>query len=102
MTLRVDAAKLARDAAQFTGFAERVEAIHRDLSDRLGAVGACWGTDEIGRSFAAVHAGAADQTLAAVGGLPARLSDIGERFASNAAAYVDGEQENVDRLGAQG
>ncbi|HVK20457.1 MAG TPA: hypothetical protein VM677_03770 [Actinokineospora sp.] len=102
MTLRVDAAKLARDAAQFTGLAERVEAIHRDLADQLGAIGACWGTDEIGRGFADVHATPAEQTLAAVQGLPARLADVGERFAGNAAAYVDGEQENVDRLGAQG
>ncbi|WP_436492138.1 WXG100 family type VII secretion target [Actinokineospora sp. HUAS TT18] len=102
MTLNADPARLARDAAQFTALAERVEAIHRDLADQLTALGACWGADEIGQSFAAVHAAPATETLTAVGGLPARLGDVRDRFVSTAAAYAEGEQENVDRLGGLG
>lgn len=96
---RVDAAGLAEHASQFAGLAERVDTIHRDLSDRLGALGECWGADEIGRSFGAVHAAPADEALTSLGGLAGKLGDVGERFTGNAAAYAEGEQDNIRRLG---
>ncbi|MGH3862947.1 WXG100 family type VII secretion target [Actinokineospora sp.] len=96
---RVSAEELAANAGQFAGLAERVDSIHRDLADRLGALGECWGADVIGQSFGAVHTGPADETLTALGGLAGKLGDVGERFAGNAGAYAEGERDNVDRLG---
>lgn len=96
---RVSADELAANAGQFAGLAERVDSIHRDLADRLGALGECWGADAIGQSFSAVHAAPADATITALGGLAGKLGDVGERFTGNAAAYAEGEQDNVGRLG---
>ncbi|MBC6448438.1 WXG100 family type VII secretion target [Actinokineospora xionganensis] len=96
---RVSADELAANAGQFAGLAERVDTIHRDLADRLAALGECWGADAIGQSFGAVHAVPADEALTALGGLAGKLGDVGERFTANAGAYTEGEQDNVGRLG---
>jgi hypothetical protein len=94
----VDAEQLAERAGRFAGLAERADRIHRDLAERLGTAGQCWGTDEIGASFAAVHAEPADETLSAMGGLSGKLTDVGDRFVSNASGYAEGELDNVRRF----
>ncbi|GLZ38546.1 hypothetical protein [Actinokineospora sp. NBRC 105648] len=97
---RAEADRLADRAGRFDGLAEQVDAIHRELADRLGAAGACWGTDEVGRSFADVHAGHAEDTLSTLGGLPEQLGDVGGRFRATARDYRHGEDHNTTILGS--
>ncbi|WP_018682386.1 hypothetical protein [Actinokineospora enzanensis] len=95
---QADAARLADRAGHFDGYAERAGAIHRELADRLAAAGDCWGTDDVGHSFAAAHTAPADRTLTALGGLPARLGDVGGRFHDTAHAYRDTDTANATAL----
>jgi len=84
-----DAERLAAQAEHFDRFAGRVGAIRRDLADVLDAAGPCWGGDDVGQSFAATHAGAADDTFTALGALPDRLGSVGTKFTETATAYLD-------------
>lgn len=87
-----DLARLTEGAGEFTGFAERAGGILSDLSGVLDPLGACWGSDAIGQSFASGHVVKADEALAGVTGLSARFGGVGERFAATAQTYgrVDG------------
>jgi hypothetical protein len=93
----VDADRLTAQAGQFPALAERAGAIHRELSEALAEAGACWGSDSVGRSFAAAHTGPADGTLTGLGGLPGRLDSVGTRLADTARGYRD-----QDASGARG
>ncbi|OLR90464.1 hypothetical protein [Actinokineospora bangkokensis] len=95
-----EAEALAARAGQFDGIAERAGRIHRDLDDVLGALGACWGTDSIGRSFAAAYAAPADTALGALGALPGQLGDVRGRFADNARAYLADDEGNARTIGS--
>lgn len=97
---RAEVERLAERAARFDGLAERAGAIHRDLADRLAALGPCWGADQVGASFAAGHAAPAEATLGALGALPDKLGDVGARFTGTATGYAEGERENVLRIQA--
>ncbi|HEV2784391.1 MAG TPA: hypothetical protein VGX25_33815 [Actinophytocola sp.] len=97
-----DADRLAAQAGQFPGLAERAGAIHRELSDALAETGACWGGDTVGQSFAAVHTGPADSTLGGLGALPDRLGSVGTRFADTATAYRDQDAAGARDLSAAG
>ncbi len=97
---RVEADRLTDRAGQFDGLAERVAGIHRDLADRLAAAGPCWGSDEVGQSFAAAHTAPADATLGTLDALPGQLGDVGGRFRSTAAAYRGTEQQNAQTIGS--
>lgn len=99
---RADAERLAGRAGEFADLAERSGAIHRELADRLAAVGECWGADRVGESFAAAHLGPAEATLGELGALPGRLDDVGGRFADTARGYADGEAATVRGLQASG
>jgi len=84
--------KLNDGAGEFTGYSERAGKIVADLSGVLDSVGLCWGSDEIGQSFARGHVAKADESLTELDGLPARFGGVGERFAATAKTYgqVDG------------
>ncbi|GGS25217.1 MULTISPECIES: WXG100 family type VII secretion target [Actinokineospora] len=96
---RADTDALARRAGEFGDLAARAGAIHRDLADRLSALGGCWGGDAVGASFAAAHAPGADATLGDLGALPGRLDEVGGRFADTASGYAATESDNVQALG---
>lgn len=87
-----DLARLNEGAGEFTGFAERAGKIVAGLSGVLDSIGLCWGSDTIGQSFASGHVAKADESLAELDGLSARLGGVGERFAATARTYgkVDG------------
>lgn len=99
---QADPAALERHAADFPGYADRVAAIHRQLSSALAAAGACWGADAAGQSFAAGHVAPADDTLAQLAALPGRLADVGDRFTTTAAGYRDVDQRGAELLGEGG
>ncbi|MGW5052846.1 WXG100 family type VII secretion target [Actinokineospora sp. NPDC004072] len=96
---RVDTDGLARRAGEFSELAARAGAIHRDLADRLAALGGCWGDDAVGASFAAAHAPGAEATLGDLDALPGRLGEVGGRFADTAAEYEAAETDNVQAIG---
>lgn len=97
---QADADRLAAGAAEFPALAERAGTIHRELSDTLSSIGACWGTDETGQSFAAAHVAPADETLGRLGSLSDQLGDVGTRFAGTGAAYHDLDTGGAHRLDA--
>jgi len=93
----VDAEQLASRAAQFDPLVTRMGTIHRDLTDALGA-GACWGTDAVGQSFAAIHATPADDAIARLSGLSDRLTSVSTRLTETAATYRTGDESAVEQL----
>lgn len=95
----VDAERLADRATQFEPLAGRVAKIHGNLRDALGD-GACWGTDAVGQSFAAVHATPADDALTRLSGLSDRLTAVRTRLAETATTYQSGDQTAVEHLKA--
>jgi uncharacterized protein YukE len=95
---QADPAKLARHAADFPTFADRAHAIHGELASALADAGDCWGGDEAGRSFADGHVPAAGDTLSQLSSLPGRLHDVGDRFATTAAAYQQADEHGATLL----
>lgn len=83
----VDADQLASKARDFEPLVTRLGSIHKGLTDALSTNGACWGTDAVGQSFSAVHAGSADDAVARLSGLSERLGSVGGRLADSAATY---------------
>ncbi len=98
----VDPTRLAGQAGQLDPLVSRVSTIHGTLTEALAEAGPCWGTDAVGRSFAAVHADPADATLTRLGSLPRRLGSVGTRFTDTATTYEGDDQHAVDRLRATG
>jgi hypothetical protein len=92
---QADPAKLARHATEFPEYADRVGAIHGELSDALAAAGDCWGDDAAGQNFAAGHVAPTGDTLDDLGALPDKLTDVGDRFATTARGY-----QQTDEYGA--
>jgi hypothetical protein len=96
----VDADALTTRAGEFPALAERAGGIHRELSDKLAAIGPCWGNDSVGQSFAAAHVAPADATLGALGSLGGQLDEVGTRFADTAAAYRAQDAGGATRITA--
>lgn len=95
---QADPAKIAQHAADFPGYADRVGAIHDELSAALADAGPCWGDDPAGQSFAADHVAPASATLNRLAGLPGRLGDVGDRFTATARSYQRTEESNARLL----
>lgn len=98
----VETDRLAGQQAQLDPIAGRVGDIHQTLTAALAESGACWGSDAVGQSFAASHAGPADSTIERLGSLPAQLTSVGDRFTATAATYEGDDQHGVQRLRAAG
>ncbi|SHG48110.1 hypothetical protein [Streptoalloteichus hindustanus] len=99
---RADHELLADRARQFEGLAGRAGAIAEELAATLAATGACWGGDEIGRSFAAGHEGPAGDTVGRLTALAGQLGAVGERFAATARDYRAAEDAALDAARAVG
>ena len=97
-----DADRLTARAGDFPQLAEQAGGIHRELSDTLTGLGACWGADRVGQSFAAAHTAPSDETLAGLRALPDRLGSVGTRFADTATAYRDQDTAGAQRLDTAG
>ncbi len=97
---RAETTRLITEAGRFDGLVTRVEAIHRDLADQLAAAGECWGTDEVGQSFAATHVPSAEEVLGALGGLPGKLGAVGGHFGDTARTYRAGDGDNARTINA--
>ena len=96
----VDAERLADRATQFEPLVGRLGKIHGDLRDALSTHGACWGTDAVGQSFAAIHAAPSDDAVARLSGLPERLTSVHTRLTETATTYRSGDQAAVENLKA--
>jgi hypothetical protein len=96
----VDAERLAARAAQFEPLVGRLDTIHRTLADALSTDGACWGTDAVGQSFGAAHKTSADDAMARLSGLSARLSSVSTRLTETAGTYQSVDQSAVEHLKA--
>ena len=102
---RGDPGQLAKRAGEFEEHAGRAEGIAADLRQAVQAAGECWGADDIGASFAATHRDRADRALDGLGGMGARLRELGAEFGGAAAEYqrVDaGQAEELGRITGQG
>jgi uncharacterized protein YukE len=98
---QVDAAKLARQAGEFPGLAQRAGAIHGELAAAIDAAGACWGDDPAGHSFADGHVQPAGQALDQLGALPRRLAQVGDRFTATARGYQQADADSAAQLPAE-
>jgi hypothetical protein len=96
----VDPDQLARRASDFEPLVTRLSGIHTSLTDALGAEGDCWGTDDVGRSFGAVHATPATSTLDSLSGLSTLLGSVGTRLSDSAATYRGTDDLAGDHLRA--
>lgn len=83
----VDPEQLARKAADFEPLVGRLTGIHTALTEALGAEGECWGADDVGRSFGAVHTNPATTTIDSLSALSANLGSVGTRLSDSAATY---------------
>jgi hypothetical protein len=95
-----DPDRLTVQAGEFPGLASRAGAIHRELTDTLSALGPCWGTDQVGQSFAAAHVSPAGTTLTGLGELPNRIGSVGTRFSDTATAYRDTDASGAQQINA--
>ncbi|MEU4801920.1 hypothetical protein [Actinosynnema sp. NPDC023587] len=89
-----DLAKIDAGAADFGTFAERAGRIFGDLGGALDALGACWGDDAIGQSFASSHVRPAADALTGLGDLGAGFDGVGNRFTETARTYRAAEDGN--------
>lgn len=93
----VDAERLASRAAQFEPLADRLNGIHRNLTEALTN---CWGTDAVGQSFAAAHAAPADDAVSRLSGLSGRLTSLRTRLTETAELYSSGDRSAEDNVKA--
>jgi hypothetical protein len=95
-----DLAKLDAGAADFGTFAERAGRISADLGGLLDSLGACWGGDTIGQSFAESHVQPSSDALTKLTGLSTGFGGVGERFADTARTYREADSGNGATFGA--
>jgi hypothetical protein len=93
-----DIERLERHGGEFGGHADRAGEIATRLRQTLDGLHGCWGSDEVGNSFAAGHVTEASAALSRVGSLADQLGAVGDRFTETAAAYRDTESDNLGVL----
>ena len=79
-------------AGQLDGLSDTARSIVKELSDALAAAGECWGTDQVGQSFAVGYTDAAEATFKLVKALPGELTDVGGRLAKHAHIHRSADQ----------
>ncbi|TDC96407.1 hypothetical protein E1161_02715 [Saccharopolyspora aridisoli] len=95
---RSDIERLAQRAGEFEDLADQAQRIADTVRQAVESAGACWGDDEFGERFAAVHAPRADATLAAASALPGQLHALGRKFADTAETSRRTDADNADEL----
>jgi hypothetical protein len=90
-----DIERLERHGGAFAGHADRAAEIAGGLRQTLDRLDGCWGSDEVGNSFAAGHVTAASEALSRLASLRDQLAAVGSRFTDTAAAYRRTESDNV-------
>jgi len=71
-------------AGQLDGLSGTAQSIFTELSDALAAAGECWGSDQVGQSFARGYTEAAEATFELVKAFPGQLTDVGGRLTEHA------------------
>lgn len=99
---RADVDQLARRASEFEDLAGRARRIAADLRHAIEAAGECWGRDEVGQRFAAVHQQPAGNAIEHVEQLAGQLRAIGGNFAETAATYRRADATGVAELHGSG
>jgi len=84
----VDAEGLGSKASEFATLAEQADRIATTLREELDGAGPAWGTDAVGRSFAALHDRRAAETGDLCAGLCGGLTELGTRLGDAATRYV--------------
>ena len=87
-----DVDRVLDQAGQLDGLSDTARSIYKELSDALAQAGECWGTDQVGQSFATGYTDAAEATLKLVKGLPGQLTDVGGRLAKHAHIHRSADQ----------
>ncbi|GAA5168585.1 MULTISPECIES: hypothetical protein [Amycolatopsis] len=93
-----DVERLSARAGEFDGLVERAARVSAELERALAGASAAWGSDAVGRSFAAAHVGAADEAAERVRGLAERLAQAGGSFAEAARRYRAGDEAAADAV----
>lgn len=79
-------------AGQLDGLSDTARSIFTELSDALAAAGECWGSDQVGQSFATGYIESASATFGLVKALPGQLADVGGRLAEHADIHRSADQ----------
>ncbi len=93
-----DLDRLDSGARELHGFAGQAKDIAGTLDKALAAFGACWGDDEVGRSFAASHEKPSSDAAGALSGLSTTLGDVGDKLAATAETYRHVEESNLSAM----
>ncbi|MGH3449582.1 MAG: hypothetical protein ACRDQW_02425 [Haloechinothrix sp.] len=97
-----DIDRLAERSKDFEGLAERAGSVADRLKSALDSGSPVWGSDAVGESFAAAHAGPATQAWELLSGLNSGLGGVGGRFADAAAAYRAADDSAIDGISGAG
>ncbi len=92
-----DVDRLSRQAEEFTELARRARRVAERA--RADSSGDCWGSDEIGERFAAVHQPRAERALERLDAMPDGLAGMGEKLAEAARTYREVDEANAERIG---
>ncbi|WP_017973394.1 WXG100 family type VII secretion target [Actinopolyspora halophila] len=96
---RGDPRRLTEQAGAFGEHAADAERTVAELHDALESSRGCWGADEAGERFAALHLPGVQRALTALDELPGRLGELGTKFSETAETYRrvdDAAAERVD------
>lgn len=87
-----DVERVLDRAGQLDGLSGTAQTIFTELSDALAEAGQCWGSDQVGQSFATGYAESAETTFGLVKALPGQLTDVGGRLAEHARIHRAADQ----------
>ncbi|MEU7478895.1 hypothetical protein AB0A63_23115 [Lentzea sp. NPDC042327] len=93
-----DLGRLDAGAGELRGFAAQAGEVTGALEKTLSALGACWGDDAAGRSFADSHVGPANSTAAALTSVATTFGGVGDKFAKTAETYRHVEESNATAM----
>ncbi|AOS65496.1 WXG100 family type VII secretion target [Actinoalloteichus hymeniacidonis] len=96
----VDPDQLETRAGRFTGLSGQVEDAAAALRDALAETEGCWGSDEIGRNFAARHVGPSAEVVELLDALPGELLDMRDRLQATARDYSSVDEHNAGLVGS--
>ncbi|NYH79360.1 hypothetical protein FHR84_002694 [Actinopolyspora biskrensis] len=95
---RGDPRRLTEQADAFGEHAADAERAVAKLRDALESARDCWGADEVGERFAALHLPGVERALTALDELPARLGELGTKFSETAETYRRADDAAVERV----
>ncbi|WP_433663012.1 WXG100 family type VII secretion target [Nocardia sp. CA-128927] len=95
---RADPDALRATRSGFTDVSDRIAAAAKNLQRVIDAEGECWGSDQIGRSFAKNYTPSVPKALKGVDGLSKAMNNLGDRMVTTANTLQNRDQANAAKL----